>query len=334
MKPPPRLRVHPHREGPWLVVHGHRRLAVPPELGRRLSDLDGGRPGATELAARLGGDEAAARALLQAAARRQRGRGPWLRLPLVPARRIGRWVRPLVPLTGGRALALLSLGGGWLVAAAGPQPGGLLTATGDWLLAVGLFLVGGLVHELGHAAALARSGYPPGGIGAGLLLVLPVLYCDVSAVGLLGRADKARVDLAGPVFQIAVAGLLATAARALPPPAAAACGAAALWSVLAAAWSLTPLFRADGFWLLTDLLGLDDLDRLPRAGDGRRATALRVGYRLVHGAVFAFMGANLLRDGSLADRRGIVAAALGGALLLMVALRLLRLALALRRESS
>ena len=333
MKAPPRLQVHPHREGPWLVVHGHRRFAVPPELGRRLSDLDGGRPGATELAAQLGGDEAAARALVQAAGRRRRGRGPWLRLPLVPARQIRRWVRPLVPLTGGRALALLTLGGGWLVAAVGLDAAGPLTTTGHWLWAVGLFVCGGLVHELGHAAALARSGYPPGGIGAGLLLVLPVLYCDVSAVGLLGRADKARVDLAGPVFQIAVAGLLATLAGALPPPVGAACGAAALWSVLAAAWSLTPLFRADGFWLLTDLLGLDDLDRLPRPGDGRRATALRVGYRLVHGAVFASMGANLVRGGSLADRKSLVAAALGAVLLLMVAVRLLSLARALRRES-
>ena len=329
----PRLRVHPHREGPWLVVHGRRRFAVPPELGRRLLDLDGGRPGATELAERLDGDVAAARALLRAAPHRRRGRGPWLRLPLVPGSFAGRWARLLAPLTGGRALALLALGGGWLVAAAGPDPGGALGGARDWLPAFGLFALGGLIHELGHAAALSRAGYPPGGIGAGLLSVLPVLYCDVSAVGILGRADKARVDLAGPVFQIAVAGMLATAARALPPPAGSVCGAAAVWSVLAAAWSLTPLFRADGFWLLTDLLGLDDLDRLPRAGDGRRATALRVAYRLVHGACFGLMGTILLRSGGAADRRGVAALVLGSALLLLVAVRLVRLAVALGRES-
>ena len=33
---PARLRVHPHREGPWLVSHGRRRLAVPPELAEAL----------------------------------------------------------------------------------------------------------------------------------------------------------------------------------------------------------------------------------------------------------------------------------------------------------
>ncbi|MBE0566985.1 MAG: hypothetical protein IH621_13575, partial [Krumholzibacteria bacterium] len=93
---------------------------------------------------------------------------------------------------------------------------------------------------------------------------------------------------------------------------------AAAWSLLAAGWSLLPVFRADGFWLLTDLLGLDDLDRLPRSGDGRRTLLLLGGYRLVHGVFFAAAGAAALARG------GRWGSALGALLLLAVAVRLIR----------
>ncbi|MFO7608067.1 MAG: hypothetical protein R6X35_02540 [Candidatus Krumholzibacteriia bacterium] len=315
------LRVHPHREGPWLVVHGRRRLAVPPELGRRLLDLDGGRPGVPELALRLGGDVTAARALLAPGGRR-RSRGPWLRLPLVPARMVRRAAGRLRPLASWPALGVAAVGGVTLVLIGNGT--GPLAGLPALAAALSLFLSGAVVHELGHAAALARAGYPPGGIGAGLVAVVPVLWCDVSAVTLLGRGGRVRVALAGPAFQVAFAGILAAMGRVGPEGAAAACGAAAAWSLLAAAWSLLPVFRADGFWLVTDLLGLDDLDRLPRAGDSGRTRLLLGGYRLLHGAFFATAGAAALQRGG---RWGY---AVGTALLLLVAVRTVRFLRALR----
>jgi hypothetical protein len=318
---PPLLRVHPHREGPWLVVHGRRRLAVPPELGRRLLDLDGGRPGVPELALRLGGDVTAARALL-APGGRHRGRGPWLRLPLVPAAAVRRAAGPLRPLAAWPVLAVGAAAGAFLVPiGAGAGVGAAAPAL---VAAVALFLLGAVVHELGHAAALARAGYPPGGIGAGLVAAVPVLWCDVSAVTLLGRGGRARVALAGPAFQAAFAGLLALAGRAGAGAAAAACGAAAAWSLVAVAWSLLPVFRADGFWLLTDLLGVDDLDRLPRAGDRGRTRLLLGGYRLLHGIFFAAVAVAALRRG------GCWGTTAGAVLLLLVAVRTVRYLRALR----
>ena len=73
----------------------------------------------------------------------------------------------------------------------------------SWPVILGVFLVTALAHELGHAAALAREGWPPGSVGVGLLWVLPVGWCDVSAVALLPRRGRVRVDLAGVAFQLA-----------------------------------------------------------------------------------------------------------------------------------
>jgi putative peptide zinc metalloprotease protein len=179
-----------------------------------------------------------------------------------------------VPATGGRALAILAVAG----------IAGLVIGRDSWLhpeaagatalaTALALFLVSGLVHELGHAAALLRSGYRPGGIGAGLMVILPVLWCDVSAVALLGRRDRLRVDLAGPAFHVAVAGAFAVAAPALP-----AAGGAAAAGVYAVAWSLLPVIRSDGFWALADGLGAGDLERAPTAADPPRIVRLLLVY--------------------------------------------------------
>ena len=72
-----------------------------------------------------------------------------------------------------------------------------------------MFLLTALWHELGHAAAIARYKYPPGAIGAGLLFVIPVLFADVTAVGVLPRAGRLRVDMAGVIFQFGLGGALA-----------------------------------------------------------------------------------------------------------------------------
>ena len=93
----PRLRVHPHPDGPWLVVLGARRLAVPAAVGGRLQDLDGRRPDEGELAQRLGCDQAVVRALLLGASPRRRRAGPWLRAPLIPEQRVRRAAALLAP---------------------------------------------------------------------------------------------------------------------------------------------------------------------------------------------------------------------------------------------
>ena len=292
------LEVVSHRSGPWLVKAGEFLYAVPPALGRALRPLAGRRPADRELRNCLGAGPLAPeietwvgelnRALgppakLELKGRRA-GRPIRFRVRVIPARWVMLLADRLQSLTGNRSLAALTLLGmaGYLGAGSGQV--GFSWDLGTLAAGLGLFLMSALWHELGHAAALARSGYPPGGIGAGILFVIPVLFADVSAVGALSRMGRLRVDMSGVVFQLAAGGLFMAVASVPSIPAGSAqilvlAGSSAL---LAVTWSLFPFIRSDGYWLLCDLLMLDDLDRPPRElpKPGRRV--FLVGYQLTN----------------------------------------------------
>jgi len=297
------LEVVAHPTGPWLIKAGAVVYAVPPELGRPLRGWHGCCPSSTELAARPappGIDQeqwAAFMASLAAAlgggsgALDQRLLPPvWLRLPLVPAWLVRPAARLLAPLAGGRGL--LGLG---LVGLVGYAHLGLTAATNPTSLApatvgaaLGLFALTALWHELGHAAALAGHGYPPGGVGAGLLFVIPVLYADVTAVGVLPRAGRLRVDGAGVVFQFGLGGVLAAVGGRLelgPAPV-----IAAWLALLAACWSLFPFVRADGYWLVCDLLNLTELETDPEPAPGPALARFLKAYRLANAGFLLAVG--------------------------------------------
>lgn len=198
-----------------------------------------------------------------------------LRTPMVPAVAVRAAARVLAPLAswpalaavGGGGLAILALSRPWTAVAVGPAVP---------VPALLLFAAGAVWHELGHAAALRREGYAPGGIGAGWLIFFPVLYADVSAVALLPRAGRLRVDLAGVAFQAGAAGALAGLARwaPLPPVAAGAMALAATATTVAFVGALLPLPRSDGGWALRDALA--DAARTDTPSDAARdASAAR-----------------------------------------------------------
>lgn len=254
-----RLEVLPGRDGRWFVRDGGRRFTVPAELAERL-DGPGGEGLWRDLLARHA-------AVHGASARRVRGL--WLRVTLLPGGLVRPVARRLIPLAATPALAALALAGvAALILTPRPSPVGAVS----WPVILGVFLLTALAHELGHAAALSREGWPPGGVGVGLLWVLPVGWCDVSAVGLLPRRGRVRVDLAGVAFQLAAAGLVAISAAVLRRPAVALGAYAAVGAVV---WSLLPLARTDGYWLACDLFDLPDLAApiANRPGRGRRLAA-------------------------------------------------------------
>ncbi len=180
-----------------------------------------------------------------------RQRSLWLRVPLIPAAGVRILARPLHCLSRFPVLLVLSI----LAVAVFFLPTGTASdGTGNWILAAGLFLMGALLHELGHAAALADQGYPAGDIGAGLLFVVPVMFNDVSAVSQLPRQGKLRVDMAGIVLQAAYGAVLLILGGATG-------NLAARMTYFAVVWNLIPFIRADGYWALCDVLGFRDLER-------------------------------------------------------------------------
>jgi putative peptide zinc metalloprotease protein len=111
-------------------------------------------------------------------------------------------------------------------------------------------------HELGHAAACRYSGATPGGMGAGIYLVWPAFYTDVTDAYRLPRRDRLRIDLAGLYFNAVVAD--ATMLVWLFWRVDALLLLVAL-QLLQMAKQLSPVIRADGYHILSDATGVPDL---------------------------------------------------------------------------
>ena len=124
------------------------------------------------------------------------------------------------------------------------------------LLVFVVTVLSGGFHEFGHAAAARYSGANPGVIGAGIYLVWPAFYTDVTDSYRLGRRGRLRTDLGGLYFNAIVvvltfawwyttqwdALLLLVATQ-----------------VMQMVHQLMPLLRFDGYHVLADLTGVPDL---------------------------------------------------------------------------
>ena len=120
----------------------------------------------------------------------------------------------------------------------------------------GLVVVSAAFHEIGHAAACRYGGAKPGVIGGGLYLVWPAFYTEVSDSYRLDRRGRLRVDLGGLYFSA----IFAVATLALWRLT----GVDALLLVIAVqilqmVRQLTPFIRADGYHIVSDLVGVPDL---------------------------------------------------------------------------
>jgi len=124
-----------------------------------------------------------------------------------------------------------------------------------------LVLFGGIVvatafHEIGHATALRYGGGRPGVMGAGIYIVWPAFYTDVTDAYRLDRRGRLRTDLGGIYFNMIVA------------IAAVGVHLASGWEVIlllavaqtfAITQQLLPLLRLDGYYILSDLTGIPDM---------------------------------------------------------------------------
>lgn len=128
-----------------------------------------------------------------------------------------------------------------------------------------------LFHELGHASACRRFECPHGDIGFALYLIYPAFYTDVTKVWRLPRLKRAVVDVGGIYFQailfvaLTVYVLLTHDLLAMR----------LLWAMnLMMFLTLNPIFKMDGYWLLSDLSGLSNLHQQMRETCARLARKL------------------------------------------------------------
>ncbi|KQT94576.1 hypothetical protein ASG49_06905 [Marmoricola sp. Leaf446] len=124
------------------------------------------------------------------------------------------------------------------------------------LLVFVVTVLSGGFHEFGHAAAARYGGAVPGVIGAGLYLVWPAFYTDVTDSYRLPRAGRLRTDLGGLYFNAVVVVLTFVGWRATGWDALLLLVAT---QVLQMVQQLMPLLRFDGYHVLADLTGVPDL---------------------------------------------------------------------------
>src|SRR3954447_5799171 len=124
------------------------------------------------------------------------------------------------------------------------------------LLVLGLAVASAAFHEIGHAAACRFGGGRAGGMGAGLYLVWPAFYTDVTDAYRLPRRARLRTDLGGIYFNAVIA--VVTLAVWYVVPAAALLLLIAL-QMLEMVKNLSPIIRADGYHVLADATGVPDL---------------------------------------------------------------------------
>lgn len=193
------------------------------------------------------------------------------------------------PIALAPLLAMIGAAHWWLYAVHGfasPIHDALVTP-GAVVAVLALLLAVAVCHEFGHASALRYGGGRARAIGVGIYLIYPVFYTDTTDSYRLGRWGRVRTDLGGFYFSLLFA--LATVGAYF------ASGQEWLLMVvllvdLDIVRQLFPFVRFDGYWALTDLLGVPDIlshmkatltRGLGQSGVSSQAAPLKVWARLV-----------------------------------------------------
>ena len=129
-----------------------------------------------------------------------------------------------------------------------------------WYLAALLFIK--TVHELGHAITACRFGCRIPTIGVAFMVGFPILYTDTSeAWKLNSRRSRLAIGVAGVSAELIIA-LLATLLWNFMPEGA---GQSSVVMLATITWitslaiNLNPMMRFDGYYILADYLGMDNL---------------------------------------------------------------------------
>jgi putative peptide zinc metalloprotease protein len=143
----------------------------------------------------------------------------------------------------------------YLIHGVGRSVHDVLYSPGLILILFVAFVLSAAFHEIGHGAGLRYGGGTVRAMGAGLYLVYPVFYTDITDAYRLGRGGKLRTSLGGfyfnLIFSLGVLGLYAIT------------HAEFLLIVMALIdleiiYQMLPFVRMDGYWILADLTGIPD----------------------------------------------------------------------------
>jgi putative peptide zinc metalloprotease protein len=197
----------------------------------------------------------------------------FLRVPLVRPmhwlQRMSPWVRWAYTPAFWLSIALLAGTGLLLAARRWDEFAHTFTSWTSWdgLLAVALALSAAKVlHELGHAFTATRFGCRVPTMGIAFLVMWPVLYTDTNeAWKLTSRRQRLAIGAAGMLAELALAAVALMAWHLLPDTPAFGPLRSGLFLLATTTWIMTlainasPFMRFDGYFLLSDAVGLPNL---------------------------------------------------------------------------
>ena len=155
------------------------------------------------------------------------------------------------------ALVVIAIAHAWLYFVHGVGGAFLevLYTPGLALVVLTIMFASSVIHEFGHASALQYGGGKVRGMGAGIYLIYPAFYTDVTDSYRLGRWARVRTGLGGFYFHLilalAIMGLYLISGREF-----------LLFVVVLINLDIVrqclPFVRLDGYWVLANLTGIPD----------------------------------------------------------------------------
>ena len=119
-----------------------------------------------------------------------------------------------------------------------------------------------IFHELGHAYVATKYGVPVPVMGVALIVMYPILYTETTgAWKLSSRKKRIRIAAAGVMAEMVVAAIALMVWHFTPPgPVQSVAFFVGFTSLLASiVVNSNPLMRFDGYFLLSDLVGIDNM---------------------------------------------------------------------------
>lgn len=195
----------------------------------------------------------------------------FIRIPLIKPepmlRRLLPFVAPLFTRTFFLMVAAIGLAGLYLVSRQWESFLGtfpyLFSLEGILLSALALCIVKS-AHEMGHALVAARFGCAVPSMGICFIVMFPMLYTDVTdAWRLKDRRQRFLIGAAGIIVELCLAAVATFLWAFLPEGIlkSLAFTIAAVGWILSLAVNLNPLMRFDGYYLMSDLVGVDNLQQ-------------------------------------------------------------------------
>lgn len=128
----------------------------------------------------------------------------------------------------------------------------------SYVKAAAFGVLGIFFHELGHITASIMYGAVPKSLGVGMYFMSPVVYVDVDDSWKLKRKERVIVDIGGVYFQTIYALLLLIVYLFSNSSV-----SIILYFMLVTSliFNLNPFLKYDGYWFLSDLLGIYNLNK-------------------------------------------------------------------------